>query len=188
MDLLKRIHSAAPRQWLYRLIGIKEPPRALSRIEKYLDESGVPYRRFSHSDAFSASERAESLHVTGKKIAKVVIVRAKHRFVMAVVPAPFQVSLRRLARLLKVDHVSLATEKQLEALFPDCEIGTMPPLGNLYGLPVYVDIYLKKEPLFFFAAGTHRDVIEIRYSDFEHLIKPQVGFFAAIPLQRSIAV
>lgn len=187
MNILKGIKSARLKRWFYRLIGIKDHPSALSRIEKYLTDHHVPYRRLSHPDAFSASELAETLDVTEKRIAKVVIVRADHRFAMAVVAAPLLVNLRRLARLLKVDHISLACEEELKTLFPDCETGTMPPFGNLYGLPVYVDLCLNREPLFFFAAGTHRDAIAVRYSDFDRLVKPKVGTFAAVPLQKVTA-
>lgn len=168
--------------WFQRLFwGEKSPPAALSRIEAFLKENRVSYRRLSHAEAFSALELAESLHVSGKRVAKVVIVRAPGRYIMAVVPSHLYISLERLGRLLKADHLSLATEAEVTALFPDCQVGAMPPLGNLYGLPVYVDVSLSREPLFFFQAGTHRDVIEMRYRDFSDRVRPKVGNFTSTP-------
>jgi len=174
-----------PRRWLDRLLGRRERPSGLFRVESYLRDHGIDYRVHPHPDAFGASATAESLHLTGKAFAKVVIVRADRRYVMAVLPSELQIHFRRLARLLKVKHVSLATELELKALFPDCEIGAMPPLGNLYGLPVYVDVSLNQEPLLFFAAGTRRAAIQMHYRDFNRLVSPQVGRFAAVPLKRA---
>ena len=177
-----------PKKWFRRLLGKGEPPTALSRIEAYLSERGVSYQLLPHPDAFMASELAESLHVTGKRVVKVVIVRAKHRYSMAVLPSHLQINLERLARLLRVNHVSLATETELKSLFPDCEIGTMPPLGNLYGMPVYVDLSLTHQPVIYFAAGTHHDVIEMHYRDFDRLVKPEYGVFTTVPTGWAVAI
>jgi Ala-tRNA(Pro) deacylase len=172
------------KKWFRGLIGREKYPAVLLRIEALLRENEIPYRVLQHPETSSASELAESLHVSGKRVAKVVIFRTKGRYVMAVLPSSLQVNLQRLARLLKVNDVSLATEAELKTLFPDCEVGAMPPLGKLYGLPVYVDVSMRLEPLFVFAAGTRRDAIEIFYRDFDELVKPKIGIFAAVPIAR----
>jgi Ala-tRNA(Pro) deacylase len=188
MDLFKNERWIEAKERLQSLWTKKSRPTPLSRIETYLNENEVSYRRLPHPEAYSAMALAESLHVTGKRVAKVVVLRASRRYIMAVLPSHLYIDLRRLARLVKVDHVSLATEAELATLFPDCEAGTMPPLGNLYGLPVYVDLSLTREPLFFFQAGTRHDVIEIRYRDFSDLVRPEVGSFTAVPMGWVVAV
>ena len=173
-----------PKNWFHRLFGGRERRSGLSKIKSYLHDHGIVYRIHHHPDIFSASELAESLHVIREAVAKVVIIRADRRYFMMVLPSHLHMNFHRLARLLKVGHVSLATEQELETLFPDCEVGAMPPFGNLYGLPVYVDVSLNQEPRIYFAAGTHRDVIELRYEDFGRLVNPHVGVFAARPMKR----
>ena len=173
--------------WFQNLFGEKSGPAARGRIETFLKENKVSYQLLPHPEAFSALELAESLHVTGKRVAKVVVVRAKRRYVMTVLPSHLYINLERLARLLKAGPVSLATEAELTALFPDCEAGAMPPFGNLYGLPVYVDLSLTREPLLFFRAGTHREVIEMRYRDFSDLVHPEVGIFTSAPSEWIVA-
>jgi Ala-tRNA(Pro) deacylase len=188
MPLFQNKQWDKPKQWFRRLAGREAPPTALSRIETWLDERGISYRLRLHPDTFKASDLAESLHITGKRVAKVVIVRARGRYMMAVLPSHLHISLERLARQLKVSHLSLATEAELKALFPDCEIGAMPPLGNLYGLPVYVDLSLTHQPVIYFAAGTHHHVIEMRYRNFEQLVKPEIRVFATAPTGWAIAI
>ena len=175
-----------PKEWVYRLIGREARSSALSRIETYLQENKISYRLLPHSKAFFASELAKSLHVTEDRVAKAVIVRARRSFIMAVLPAPLQVNFPRLAHLLKTNHLSLATESELKSLFPDCAVGAMPPFGNLYGLPVYVDVSLNQEPILYFAAGSDHHAIEMRYEGFNRLVKPQIGIFAAVPIERVV--
>lgn len=184
MKLTQNTKWVGLKKWFRDLFEKEKYPAVLLRIEALLRENEIPYRILQHPDASSASELAESLHVSGKRVAKVVIVRAKGRYAMAVLPSHLQVNLQRLGRLLKVNHLRLATEGELKALFPDCEVGAMPPFGNLYGLPVYVDVSMRLDPLFVFAVGTRHDAIEIFYRDFEELVKPRVGAFAAVPIER----
>ena len=172
------------KKWFRGLIEREKYPTVLLRIEAFLRENEIPHRVLQHPEASSALERAESLHVSGKRVAKVVIVRTQGRYAMAVLASHLQVNLQRLARLLKVNQLSLASEAELKTLFPDCEVGAMPPFGNLYGLPVYVDVSLRLDPLFIFAAGTRHDALEIFYRDFEKLLKPKVGIFGAVPIER----
>lgn len=172
------------KKWFFNLFEKDKYPAVMVRVEAFLRENEIPYRILQHPEASSASELAESLHVSGKRVAKVVIVRAKGRYAMVVLPSHLQINFQRLARLLKVNHLRLAAEGELKALFPDCEVGAMPPFGNLYGIPVYVDVSMRLDPLFVFAVGTRHDAVEIFYRDFEESVKPKVGIFAAVPIER----
>jgi Ala-tRNA(Pro) deacylase len=153
----------------------------LERLQNYLKINNIPYTEMPHSTAFTAREVAENLHVPARMFAKVVVVKADGRFVMAVLPSSWLVDLKRLEEVLGYSRVRLATEDELATLFPDCEIGTMPPFGNLYGLPVYVDELLAKNEDIYFDAGTHKGAIKLRYQDFADRVHPQVAEFHREP-------
>lgn len=187
MRLIPKIKWTGVQQWFRRLITKEKYPAALLQIEALLRENEIPYRVLQHPETSSAAALAETLHVSGKRVAKVVIVRAKGRYAMAVLPSHLQINLRRLARLMKVKDVFLAGEDELKTLFPGCEVGAIPPFGHLYRLPVYVDVAMRLDPLIVFAAGTRHDAVEIFYRDFEEWVKPKVGIFAAVPIARLAA-
>lgn len=151
------------------------------RLQSYLDSHKVPYQVVGHSVAYTAHEAAESLHVPGNKYAKVVVVKADGRFVMLVLPSTWRVDIEHVEDILEFPHVRLATEEELANLFPDCEIGSMPPFGNLYGVPVYVDELLTRDEEIFFDAGSHVGAIKLRYRDFADLVHPQVAEFHREP-------
>jgi Ala-tRNA(Pro) deacylase len=146
-----------------------------------LKSSGVAYEILKHPQAFTAQEVAAAVHVTGKEIAKTIVVNADGKFVMAVIPAPHKVSLKSLKELLGAKEVRLATETELTQLFPDCEIGAMPPFGNLYNMPVCISTALKDRKEVIFNACTHTEVIKISYADFEQLVQPRVGEISVLP-------
>jgi Ala-tRNA(Pro) deacylase len=150
-------------------------------MRELLQKERIPYRLIFHPEAYTAPEVAASIHIPGREVAKVVVVRADGKYVMAVLPANRLLDLKRFARGIGAEHLSLAQEWELEKLFPDCEVGAMPPLGNLYELPVYVDASLAKERFIFFPAGSHHETVEIWYEDFERLVHPMVGQFALEP-------
>ncbi|TAJ27637.1 MAG: YbaK/EbsC family protein [Nitrospirae bacterium] len=151
----------------------------LRRLKDYLDGQKVPYQVLTHQEAYSAPEIAQVLHVPGKELAKVVMVKVGERFVMTVLPANWKVDLRRLKEVFGASQVRLATEEEFQGLFPDCQVGTMPPFGNLYGLEVYVDQSLTQDEAIVFQAGTHVDAVKLRYQDFAHLVRPTVVEFHA---------
>lgn len=151
----------------------------LRRLKDYLDEQKVRYRVLTHQEVYSAPEIAQALHVPGKELAKVVMVKVGERFVMTVLPANWKVDLRRLKEVFGASHVRLATEEEFQGLFPDCQVGTMPPFGNLYGLEVYVDQSLTQDEAIVFQAGTHVDAVKLRYQDFANLVRPTVVEFHA---------
>ena len=147
------------------------------RLQSYLDTHKIPYQVVNHSIAYTAREAADSLHIPADTFAKVVVVKADSRYLMAVLPSTWKVDLKRLEHVLKYQHVRLATEDELAILFPDCEIGSMPPFGNLYGTPVYVDATLARDEEIAFDAGSHVGAIRMRYKDFAELVRPQVAEF-----------
>lgn len=152
-----------------------------TRISEYLDSHHVDYQSFRHPPAYTAQGIAQAQHISGKILAKVVMVVADDRkMVMTVVPANHRVDLNKLGRLLKTRWIRLATEDEFADYFPECELGAMPPLGNIYHLDVWVDERLGSLPKISFNAGTHAETIQMSFTDFERLVRPNVGFFAAL--------
>lgn len=150
----------------------------LSKLKEFLDANGVSYEVRSHPQAFTASAVARAEHVPGGEVAKVVILRSGREFLMAVLPAPLKVDLVRLRREAGKPDLHLATEDEFVTLFPQCEPGAMPPFGNLYDLPVWVDQSLAGQPEIVFNAGTHRQSVHMSYADFARLVRPQPASFA----------
>jgi len=150
-------------------------------LNAYLDHERVHYDVLPHPEAFRALAIAQTLHTPGKEMAKVVIVKVQERFAMTVLPASWNVDLHRLRTVFATHRVRLATEDEITGLFPDCELGAMPPFGNLYGLPVYVDQSLTEDEEIVFQAGTHSDAIRMRYWDFASLAFPVVEEFHRSP-------
>ena len=148
------------------------------KLELYLRAEGVPFEAHQHPPAFTAQEVAEREHISGKQVAKVVVVWADNQLVMLVLPASHQVDAAHLDALLGAQHVRLAHEPELAVAFPDCEVGAMPPFGNLYDLPVYVDTALSTAEMIVVAAGTHTDTLHLAYADYARLVKPNVATFA----------
>ena len=145
-----------------------------AKLKELLDAKGVRYVSISHSVAYTAQEIAASAHVRGKEMAKTVIVRIDGRLAMAVLPASPMVDESLLKDALGAERVEIAAEKDFRDAFPGCELGAMPPFGNLYDMEVFVDPRLAKDEEIVFNAGTHRELIRMRYEDFEKLVQPKV--------------
>lgn len=143
-------------------------------LKAFLDGQKVRYISIQHSAAYTASEIAESAHVSGRDFAKTVIVMIEAEMAMVALPANRLLVLPELRDMLDTSHVRLASEAEYKDVFPDCEIGAMPPFGNLYGMKTYVTANLADEPEIVFNAGTHTEVIKMAYEDFERLVKPVV--------------
>jgi len=143
------------------------------RLKQFLDQQGIKYVSITHSPAYTAQEVAASAHVSGRDFAKTVIVSIEGVMAMVVLPANRKVVLPDLREMLDVEKVKLATEDEFKERFPDCELGAMPPFGNLYGLEVFVAPSLAADPEIAFNAGTHTEVIKLAYRDFERLVKPK---------------
>jgi Ala-tRNA(Pro) deacylase len=142
------------------------------KLEDYLREQSVPFEVHHHPPAFTAQRVAQAEHVGGKTVVKVVMAFADGRMVMLAVPAPRRVDLAKAAQAAGAREVRLAHEEEFAAAFPDCDVGAMPPFGNLYGIPVYVDAELTEDESIVFNAGTHEDTIHMKYADFDRLVEP----------------
>lgn len=148
-----------------------------SRLKEHLEANHVRYEVHPHAEAFTALEVARADHVPASEMAKVVMLRSGDEFLMAVLPAPYKVDLTRLRRSARRPELHLATESEFTHLFPECEAGAMPPFGNLFGLPVWVDEPLARQDEIVFNAGTHSQTVHMAYADFERLVHPQVASF-----------
>jgi Ala-tRNA(Pro) deacylase len=149
-----------------------------AKVRSLLERNDVDYSIIHHRPTYTAHETAESAHVKGRDFAKPVIVRIDNWLAMVVVPASRQVSLDELKEVVGTHDVRLAKEHEFAALFPDCEAGAMPPFGNLYGLDVYVDPTLALDDQITFNAGSHTELIRMKYDDFESLAHPKVAIVA----------
>jgi Ala-tRNA(Pro) deacylase len=145
----------------------------LQRLQEFLGEHKVRYRTIAHEPAITAQEIAAAAHIAGRNLAKTVMVKLDGRLAMAVVPATEQVNLDRLRRAAGASEIELASEAEFRDRFPDCEVGAMPPFGNLYGLDVFVADSLPREGSIAFNGGSHEELIELDYIDFERLVKPK---------------
>lgn len=150
------------------------------RIREFLDENDVQYEWLPHPQAYAAQEVAHSLHISGKRLAKTVILDFDGRLIMAVLPAAHHLDLNKLKEALAAKRLEMLPESELTELFPDCDLGAIPPFGNLYGMDVWVDHSLTESDEFVFTAGTHRDAVRMDYSDYAGLVNPHVGRFSEI--------
>jgi Ala-tRNA(Pro) deacylase len=148
------------------------------KLVEFLDSQGVKYVTIKHSKAFTAQEIAAAAHIPGRELAKTVMVRIDGDMAMAVLPASFRVDLERLKKVAKAKKVELATEQDFKDRFPECEVGAMPPFGNLYGMDVYAAERLSEDEEIVFNAGSHTELIRLSYKDFEKVVKPAVAEFA----------
>ncbi len=148
------------------------------KLKEFLDQEHVPYLSIAHAPAFTAQQVAECAHVSGREMAKTVILKVEGRMAMAVLPANRKVLLSDVRRELGTEEVQFATEEEFRLAFPDCEIGAMPPFGNLYGMEVYVTPGLAADERIAFNAGTHTEVFQMAYRDFERLVHPRVLSFS----------
>ncbi len=152
----------------------------LKALCDYLDRECIRYTVISHSPAFTSQEIAAASHISGRELAKTVIVRIDGELAMAVLPASYRVDVELLGELSGAVRIEMAHEDDFRAVFPGCETGAMPPFGNLFDLPVHVADELTQDEYIAFNAGSHTELIQMRYRDFERLVHPRVLDFAAI--------
>ena len=150
----------------------------VQRLKDFLDEHQVKYVVISHSRAFTTQEIAAATHIPGKELAKTVIVDIDGKTAMAVLPGSQKVDLALLRDALGAERVALAKEAAFKDRFPECDLGAMPPFGNLYGMPVYVADSLTEDEEIAFNAGSHTQLVKMAYQDFERLVQPEVMRFA----------
>jgi len=150
------------------------------RLIDCLNENKVQYEILPHPEAVTAQRIAQAEHVKGRHHAKVVMTKSGDQHLMMVLPADHQIDLEKVEKAIG-KAVSLDKEQEFKSLFSDCAIGAMPPFGNLYGLPTYVDQHLAQQDYIVFEAGTHADAIKMSYHDYEKIVKPQVKDLAIKP-------
>ncbi len=151
----------------------------IQKLRQFLDENDVKYIVITHSKAYTSQGIAATAHISGNKLAKTVILNKDGELCMAVLPASKLVNLGAFAEQSKSKEVCLASEREFKDRFPDCEVGAMPPFGNLYGVPVYADMSLSRDKEVAFNAGSHLELIKLAYSDFERLVKPIIFDFTS---------
>jgi len=143
-----------------------------TRLKDFLDKEHVKYVTIAHSPAYTTQEIAELTHTPGKELAKTVIVKIDDKLAMVVLPTTEKVRLDHLQQTLGTDNVELAHEDEFKDAFPDCEIGAMPPFGNLYGMDVFVSQALREDDEIAFNAGSHDRLIRLPYAEYERLVHP----------------
>ncbi len=148
------------------------------RLKKFLDDNNVKYTVKTHSQSFTAQQISATTHISGKDIAKTVMIKIEGKMAMAVLPGSYHVDFRLLREAVGNNSFKLATEEEFKNVFPECEVGAMPPFGNLFGIDVYVAKSLAEDHEIAFNAGSHTELIQMAYRDFERLVQPTVIRFA----------
>ena len=146
----------------------------VNNLKSFLDSQKTKYVTISHSLAYTAQEIAASAHIHGRDLAKTVIVKIDGEMAMAVLPASRKLDLKRLQKAAGARKVELAEEKEFQDRFPGCALGAMPPFGNLYDMPVYMDESLTEDERIAFNACSHTELIQMEYGDFQNLVKPKI--------------
>jgi Ala-tRNA(Pro) deacylase len=149
------------------------------KLKSFLDENKIKYVTIMHSVAYTAQEIAASVHMPGKGLAKTVLIKVNGKLAIAVLPASYKIDFDMLKKNLHTDNVRLANEQEFKDKFPGCEVGAMPPFGNLYGMETYVAASLVEDEEFAFNAGTHTELIRMQYRDFEKLVNPVILRFSS---------
>jgi len=154
------------------------------KLRSVLEANHLAFTQTTHPAAFTAREVASAEHLPAREVAKTVVLFGDGGFHMIVVPANKLVDFQEVRLALGLTHVRLATEAELSRLFPDCELGAMPPVGSIYDLPVYLDSSLAVEPEIVFNAGTHQEAIHMRTADYRELVHPSVVALSRIETPR----
>jgi len=149
------------------------------KLKSYLDENKIKYVTMVHSVAYTAQEIAALVHMPGKGVAKTVLIKVEGKLAISVLPASYKIDFDLLKKALKTDEVRLANEQEFKDKFPGCEVGAMPPFGNLYGMETYVAASLVEDEEFAFSAGKHTELIRMQYRDFESLVNPVILRFSS---------
>lgn len=148
------------------------------KLKEFLDQNNIKYVTIKHSLAYTSQEIAASAHIKGKNLAKTVLIKINGKMAMAVLPATHKIDFDLLKKAIGNENIRLASEQEFLDRFAECEVGAMPPFGNLYNMDVFVDESLSEDREIAFNAGTHVELIQMSYEDFERLVKPRKMKFA----------
>jgi Ala-tRNA(Pro) deacylase len=149
-----------------------------TKLKEYLDREGSAYQHHVHPQAYTAQEIAAAAHIPGREMIKSIILKADGALVMAVLSANQTANLDFLREEIGCDTLRLATEDEFLDAFPTCQVGAMPPFGNIFGVPTYCEASLGRNREIEFNAGSHRDTIRMPFSDFKRLVNPKLVQFA----------
>ena len=142
------------------------------RLKDLLNRNDVPYITITHSPAYTAQGIANLAHIPGGEMAKTVVIKADGRLVLAVLPASRRVDLDLFREAIGAEKAELATERDFSTKFIGCEVGAMPPFGNLWDVPVFVSDELAEHEQIAFNAGTHTELVRMDYDEFLRVAKP----------------
>jgi Ala-tRNA(Pro) deacylase len=151
---------------------MREQEEAMSiapTLHRHLAGQGVAYESMSHPPTGSSSFTAETAHIPGSQIAKGVVLRDEGGWLLAVLPASHHLRLAWVEQAMG-RRLELAGEQEASRLFPDCEIGAIPPLGDAYGQEVLVDEALIGVDPVLFEGGDHKTLVKITGADFARLM------------------
>ena len=151
----------------------------IRKLREFLEDNGIKYTVIGHSTAYTSLEIAEMVHISGQEIAKTVMVKINGKMSMVVLPASTKIDLELLKEATGASSVELAREHEFKDLFPGCTIGAMPPFGNLYGLDVLAAKALAEDEEIAFNAGSHSELMKLRFKDYENLVKPRIVTISA---------
>jgi Ala-tRNA(Pro) deacylase len=147
-------------------------------VKTFLDKNRIKYVIIKHSLAFTAQEIAASAHIKGKELAKTILIKIDGKMIMAVLPASYKIDLDLLKKYVSCSNCRLANETEFKDKFPECEVGAMPPFGNLFNMEVFVAESITKSEFIAFNACSHIELMQMKYKDFEKLVKPRVLKFS----------
>lgn len=153
----------------------------LVKLRNFLDSRNIKYQLIRHSPSYTAQEIAASAHISGQEMAKTVMVKVGGKMAMAVLPASHKVDFKLLEKVTGAKEVELANESEFADLFPGCELGAMPPFGNLFDMDVFVAESLAEDEEIAFNAGSHSELMKLTYKDFERVVEPKVVSFSTLP-------
>ncbi|MHB8929383.1 MAG: aminoacyl-tRNA deacylase [Melioribacteraceae bacterium] len=147
-------------------------------LREFLDQNKIRYVTVKHSVAYTAQEIAASAHIKGKELAKTVLIKVDGKMAMCVLPASYKIDFDLLKEALGGKNIRLANEVEFKDKFPECDVGAMPPFGNLYGMDVYVEEILAKDKEIAFNACSHIELLQMSFKDYGRLVKPRLIKFS----------
>ncbi|NIL97263.1 MAG: deacylase [Planctomycetales bacterium] len=149
------------------------------QVQEFLKEKNVVFEALQHEPTYDAQRMAQAVHTSGHEVAKTVLLRAgaNEAYVVAVLPADEHVDFGKVGTALGCEVVELASEREIAAHCPDCEVGALPPFGSQYGMQTLVDTSLTEDEDIVFEGNTHREAIRMKFADFQRLENPLVGSF-----------
>ena len=147
---------------------------AVQRLLEYLEQNHTFYSTLKHEPAYTALSAAKSAHISSREMVKSVLLKLDGIYTLAVLPSASKIDFKKVKQVTGSQIATLADEEDLESIFPDCTTGAIPPLGNLYHMPVLSDPLITEHEDIFFEAGNHREIMQMHMSDYLKLTHPKI--------------